>query len=78
MQSQAQVNHFVSIGLNFGILLIAIPPTWYVLSQLEHNHEVQDETDSQTATIVDGGEDPKGADNPKEASAPPALLYPSV
>jgi hypothetical protein len=78
MQSQAQVNHFVSIGLNFGILLIAIPPTWYVLSQLEHNHEVQDETDSQTATIVDGGEDPKGADSPKEASAPPALLYPSV
>jgi hypothetical protein len=66
MQSEANVNHFVSIGLNFGILLIAIPPTWYVLSQLEHTREVQ-ETDSQTGTIVDGS-----LDDPKHASAPPA------
>ncbi|KAK7967049.1 MFS general substrate transporter [Apiospora aurea] len=41
MQSQGHANHFVSIGLNFGILLLAIFPTWVVLSELEHSHEVQ-------------------------------------
>lgn len=41
MQSQGHANHFVSIGLNFGILLLAIFPTWIVLSELEHSHEVQ-------------------------------------
>ncbi|OCF32473.1 hypothetical protein I316_05900 [Kwoniella heveanensis BCC8398] len=40
LQSEANVNHFVTIGLNFGILLIAIIPTWIVLSALEHSHEV--------------------------------------
>nr|XP_019010034.1 uncharacterized protein I206_05596 [Kwoniella pini CBS 10737]OCF48815.1 hypothetical protein I206_05596 [Kwoniella pini CBS 10737] len=40
LQSQAQVNHFVSIGLNFGILLIAIIPTWIVVSALDHTHEI--------------------------------------
>ncbi|WWD19823.1 hypothetical protein CI109_104289 [Kwoniella shandongensis] len=40
LASQGKVNHFVSIGLNFGILLIAIVPTWIVLSELEHSHEV--------------------------------------
>lgn len=34
-------NHFVSIGLNFGITLLCIIPTWIVLSELEHSHEVQ-------------------------------------
>ena len=77
MQSQAQVNHFITIGLNFGILLLAIPPTWYVLSQLEHNHEIQDETSSMAGTIVDGGEDQKEADSLRQASAP-QLPYPSV
>ena len=46
MQSEGNANHFVSIGLNFGILLLSIAPTWIVLSELEHSHEVQvtDET----------------------------------
>ncbi|WVW79610.1 hypothetical protein I302_101579 [Kwoniella bestiolae CBS 10118] len=39
MQSEAGVNHFVSIGINFGILLIAIVPTWIVVSALDHTHE---------------------------------------
>ncbi|WVR08833.1 hypothetical protein IAU60_005891 [Kwoniella sp. DSM 27419] len=40
LQSEANVNHFVTIGLNFGILLLCIAPTWMVLSALEHSHEV--------------------------------------
>lgn len=41
MQSEGGANHFVSIGLNFGITILAIFPTWIVLSELEHSHEVQ-------------------------------------
>jgi len=40
MQSQGGANHFVSIGLNFGITLLCIFPTWIVLSELEESHEV--------------------------------------
>ncbi|WVN85364.1 uncharacterized protein L203_100509 [Cryptococcus depauperatus CBS 7841] len=40
MQSEGNANHFVSIGLNFGILLISITPTWIVLSELEGSHEM--------------------------------------
>ncbi|WRT69310.1 uncharacterized protein IL334_006294 [Kwoniella shivajii] len=40
MQSEAGVNHFVSIGMNFGILLIAVIPTWIVVSALDHTHEI--------------------------------------
>jgi hypothetical protein len=40
MQSQGNANHFVSIGLNFGITVLCIFPTWIVLSELEHSHEV--------------------------------------
>lgn len=39
MQSEANVNHFVSIGVNFGVLLLSVFPTWIVLSELEHSHE---------------------------------------
>lgn len=39
MQSQGNANHFISIGLNFGILIASIWPTWVVLSGLERNHE---------------------------------------
>jgi hypothetical protein len=39
MQSQGNANHFVSIGLNFGILLISVIPTWIVISELDHTHE---------------------------------------
>jgi len=41
MQSQGNANHFVSIGINFGILILCIFPTWIVLSGLEHSHEVR-------------------------------------
>ncbi|WWC90973.1 uncharacterized protein L201_005912 [Kwoniella dendrophila CBS 6074] len=40
MQSQANVNHFVSIGINFGILLLCIIPTWIVISALDRTHEI--------------------------------------
>jgi hypothetical protein len=41
MQSQGNANHFVSIGINFGVLMLCIFPTWVVLSELEHSHEVR-------------------------------------
>ena len=41
MQTEGNANHFVSIGLNFGITILCIIPTWVVLSGLEHSHEVQ-------------------------------------
>ncbi|ORY54986.1 major facilitator superfamily domain-containing protein [Pseudomassariella vexata] len=44
MQSEGNANHFVSIGINFGITILAIAPTWIVLSELEHSHETQAET----------------------------------
>jgi hypothetical protein len=40
MQSEGNANHFVSIGLNFGITVLCVVPTWIVLSELEHSHEV--------------------------------------
>ena len=40
MQSEGGANHFVSIGLNFGITILCIAPTWIVLSELEGSHEV--------------------------------------
>lgn len=41
MQSEANVNHFVSIGVNFGVLLLSVFPTWVVLSELEGSQEVR-------------------------------------
>ncbi|RMZ67526.1 hypothetical protein GMOD_00001461 [Pyrenophora seminiperda CCB06] len=41
MQSEGGANHFVSIGLNFGITVLCIFPTWIVLSELEGSHEVR-------------------------------------
>lgn len=40
MQSEGNANHFVSIGINFGITLLSIVPTWIVLSELEGSHEI--------------------------------------
>ena len=40
MQSQGNANHFVSIGINFGVLIISVFPTWIVLSELDRSHEV--------------------------------------
>ncbi|KAL4808588.1 major facilitator superfamily domain-containing protein [Aspergillus unguis] len=53
MQSEGNANHFVSIGLNFGITLLCIVPTWIVISELEHSHEVtvvQEDTKTDIAT----------------------------
>ncbi|KAL7622450.1 hypothetical protein AAE478_007955 [Parahypoxylon ruwenzoriense] len=41
MQSEGNANHFVSIGLNFGITVLCVPFTWIVLSELEHSHEIK-------------------------------------
>lgn len=41
MQSEGNANHFVSIGINFGVLILCVFPTWIVLSELEHSHEVK-------------------------------------
>ncbi|KAI2621901.1 MFS general substrate transporter [Hypomontagnella submonticulosa] len=41
MQSEGNANHFVSIGLNFGITVLCIPFTWIVLSELDHSHEIK-------------------------------------
>jgi hypothetical protein len=41
MQSEGGANHFVSIGLNFGITVLCVFPTWVVLSELEGSHEVR-------------------------------------
>lgn len=52
MQTEGNANHFVSIGINFGITVLCIIPTWIVLSELDHNHEVQtvpEEAASETA-----------------------------
>ncbi|KAI5362390.1 Putative MFS transporter superfamily [Septoria linicola] len=41
MQSEGNANHFVSIGLNFGVTVLCILPTWIVLSELEGSHEME-------------------------------------
>lgn len=41
MQSEGGANHFVSIGINFGVTLACVVPTWVVLSELEGSHEVK-------------------------------------
>ena len=62
MQTQGNANHYISIGLNFGITLISVPFTWIILSELEYAHEVQvpvdglDGTQAQAvAGVVDTG-----------------------
>lgn len=39
MQTKENGNHFVSIGVNFGILLLSVFPTWIVLSELGQSPE---------------------------------------
>jgi hypothetical protein len=39
MQSQGNANHYISIGLNMGITLLAAPLAWKILSELEGSHE---------------------------------------
>ena len=53
MQTEGNANHFVSIGLNFGITMLCIVPTWIVLSGLEHSHEVQVTADDVPSKVQD-------------------------
>ncbi|KAH7080044.1 major facilitator superfamily domain-containing protein [Paraphoma chrysanthemicola] len=41
MQSEGGANHFVSIGINFGFMILCIAPTWVVLAELEQSHETR-------------------------------------
>lgn len=50
MQSEGNANHFVSIGLNFGITLLCIIPTWIILSELEGSHEIKVVSDNDVVT----------------------------
>ena len=54
MQSQGNANHFVSIGINFGVLIISLFPTWILLSELDRSHEVV-VTEGEVAEKVFGG-----------------------
>lgn len=64
MQSEGNANHFVSIGLNFGILLISIFPTWIVLSELDHTHEIR---------VVEDEFSKTGKQHPAGGSAAPEI-----
>lgn len=54
MQSEGNANHFVSIGINFGITLLSVIPTWIVISELEHTHEIQVTAEDTTDSKVTG------------------------
>lgn len=41
MQTQANTTHWVSIGVNFGLYVACIFPTWIIISELEKSHEVE-------------------------------------
>lgn len=59
MQTAHNANGFVSIGINFGVTVLCVIPTWIVLSELEYSHEGLDEGSqdskptSATVTAVD-------------------------
>ncbi|XXG95484.1 hypothetical protein Hte_001748 [Hypoxylon texense] len=53
MQSEGNANHFVSIGLNFGITVLCIPFTWIVLSELDRTHEIKVTEIQETADSAD-------------------------
>jgi hypothetical protein len=44
MQTAPNANGFASIGVNFGMTILCVVPTWVVLSELEHSHEIQETT----------------------------------
>ncbi|WQF75818.1 Putative major facilitator superfamily, MFS transporter superfamily [Colletotrichum destructivum] len=59
MQSEGNANHFVSIGLNFGMTVLCLFPTWIILSELEGSHEgTEDGADDHQSDSVEGT-DPK-------------------
>lgn len=53
MQSEGKANHFVSIGLNFGITISCIVPTWIILNELEHSHEADSLTEEEQVIAKD-------------------------
>lgn len=61
MQSEAEVNHFVSIGVNFGVLLVSVFPTWIVLSELGKTSR---EEPPRSAEVEEGDEEATSVDKP--------------
>lgn len=61
MQTAPNANGFASIGVNFGMAILCIFPTWIVLSELDHTHEVQDVRD--LSVEEDSGATKEGADS---------------
>jgi hypothetical protein len=53
MQTAPNANGFASIGVNFGMTVLCIAPTWIVLSELEHSHEIQEMVDEPVNKAVD-------------------------
>lgn len=51
MQTAPRANGFASIGVNFGMTVLCVVPTWIVLSELEHSHEVQDTLEANVESI---------------------------
>ncbi|CZT44950.1 related to DUF895 domain membrane protein [Rhynchosporium secalis] len=43
MQTAPNANGWASIGVNFGMTVLCVAPTWIVLSELEHSHEIQED-----------------------------------
>jgi len=60
MQSEGNANHFVSIGLNFGITVLCIFPTWIILNELEHSHEVPSGAELENRSEVDSSAEEEG------------------
>lgn len=72
MQSEAGVDHFVSIGVNFGVLLLSVPPTWVVLSELgargaEEAAQAQAEQQQEVTAEGGGGEEEEVVEGTKNA-----------
>jgi hypothetical protein len=53
MQTAPNANGFASIGVNFGMTVLCVVPTWIVLSELEHSHEVQEAIEEPVSKVVD-------------------------
>ncbi len=57
MQTAPNANGFASIGVNFGMTVLCVVPTWIVLSELEHSHEIQEEDVTSIEPINKGADD---------------------
>ena len=52
----SHASHYASVGLNFGVLLFCIIPTWIVLSQLEDHTTVVNGLEADEPPELDGKE----------------------